>query len=536
MSNNNNAFNDNALTGPGDLIAGRYRIDSVIGVGGMATVFRAQDEELGRTVALKIFRTDVVDAASVRRQAEEIRLLASLDHPALVTLYDVVSAVVDDPSSRGVLVMQYIEGQDLRGRLMAGGPLPGAIAAEIGADIAAALAYVHAAGVIHRDISPANVLLPTVQTGGAPMARLADFGIARLVDSASLTVSGTVIGTATYLSPEQARGDQLSPASDIYSLGLVLLESLTGERAFPGTAVESAIARLAGDPVIPDDLSPAWRETLTAMTAREPRERPDAAAVATRLQALPAAPAGTLLLPAAMAATQVLPTSGDAATQVLPTADATTRVLPSADAATAVLPTATAVLPTAGSAERTESVSSMDSPTRPNRAVIVLAVLVAALLVVVGVFALTGLGDDPVDTAPAETPTAAAPVEEAPVEETPVEETPQPPAAPDYPAIDGPLGDALRALQESVAGVENEGLRSAVLAISDSAAAADYESALDQLDSFINDVGDDDLLSDRDTETIRAATDRVERELESAQKAAEKDNRPGNGNGNGNED
>jgi len=525
--------NGSTPTVPGDRIAGRYRIDAVIGTGGMATVYRATDEELGRTVALKIFRTDVVDAASMRRQAEEIRLLASLDHPALVTLYDVVPAIADDPASGGVLVMQYIEGQDLRGRLAAEGPLPGATAAAIGADVAAALAYVHSAGVVHRDVSPANVLLPTVHTGGAPIARLADFGIARLVDSAGLTGTGTVIGTATYLSPEQARGEQLTPASDIYSLGLVLLESLTGERAFPGTAVESAMARLATDPSIPDDLNPAWRELLAAMTAREPADRPDAAALVTRLQTLPTSRAATKLLPVPVlgtgAATELLP-AGDSPTRVLPTADAATQVLASApaDSATQVLPSAQ---PTG--TERISSTPPAKRASRPNRAVVVLAILAAALLVVVAIFALSGLNStgSPEEAAPVETPTAETPVEETPVAETPVEEEP---AAPDYPVVEGPLGDALRALQESVADPSiSDSWRDAVLAISNSAAAGDYETALDDLDDFLNDFDNDEAISDQQSETTNSAGDRLERELEAAKKQAEKDDGPGNGNGNG---
>jgi serine/threonine protein kinase len=270
----------------GSILAGRYRIDAVIGRGGMATVYRATDEALGRTVALKVFRTDLADADDVRRQQEEIRLIAGLNHFALVTLFD---AIADDSSGehgRAFIVMQYVDGTDLRLRLNEG-PLDSRTVAMVGADLAEALAYVHDRGVVHRDIKPANILLPNREnevTG--PQAMLADFGIARIVDATRLTATGSVIGTASYLSPEQATGSALSSATDVYSLGLVLIECLTGVRSFPGTAIETVSARLIRDPEVPEQFGDGWSELLHSMTAREPTARLDALAAAAALRAL----------------------------------------------------------------------------------------------------------------------------------------------------------------------------------------------------------------------------------------------------------
>lgn len=266
----------------GSLLAGRYRLDEQIGTGGMATVYRATDESLGRTVAIKLFRRDVADAADVRRQDAEVRLVASLSHPGVVTLFD---AVADDEDNRAFLVLQHISGPDLRARLDEG-PLDRATTTSIATDIADALAHVHARGVIHRDLKPANILVQSLD--GRTTAMLTDFGIAHLVDGSRLTATGSVLGTAAFLSPEQALGSPLTPASDIYSLGLVLIECLTGERVFPGSGLESAAVRLSTDPPVPDDVSGAWQGLLKKMTAREPGDRPTAADVATRLRALSA--------------------------------------------------------------------------------------------------------------------------------------------------------------------------------------------------------------------------------------------------------
>ncbi|MDQ1057476.1 serine/threonine protein kinase [Arthrobacter globiformis] len=259
-----------------DVLGGRYRLGEVIGRGGMSSVYTARDQNLGRDVALKLFAPQAADADELKRQEAEIRLLATLNHPSLVTLFDagVDTRVPDQP--RPFLTMELVEGQDLRSRIRHS-RVPLDELSVVGAGVADALAYVHGLGIIHRDIKPANILLIQVRPGEPVRPKLTDFGIARIVDGTRLTATGTMVGTAAYLSPEQAMGSPLSPASDIYSLGLVLLECITGTVEYPGSAVESAVARLHRAPEIPGDLPTEWQHLLASMTALEPLERPSAA-------------------------------------------------------------------------------------------------------------------------------------------------------------------------------------------------------------------------------------------------------------------
>ncbi|HWB70785.1 MAG TPA: serine/threonine-protein kinase [Egibacteraceae bacterium] len=254
-------------------LADRYRVVARLGAGGMAEVFEAEDLLLERRVAVKVLRG--ASSQDARRFAAEIRAQSPLTHPSIVRLYD---AGTHDGSS--YLVMELVGGRSLAD-LLADGPLDPGLAAALGRQLAGALDHAHRFGVVHRDVKPSNVLIDEDGT-----ARLADFGIARLVDEATLTATGTTIGTAAYLAPEQLRHAPVAGVADVYALGLVLLEALTGHRAFPGSSVEAAMARLVRDPAVPDHLPAAWRALLAAMTARDPGARPDARAVAARLQAL----------------------------------------------------------------------------------------------------------------------------------------------------------------------------------------------------------------------------------------------------------
>jgi serine/threonine protein kinase len=274
---------DSALDG--SLVGDRYRIEGLIGSGGMASVYRARDESLGRTVALKLFDSNTTDAEALRRETSEIRMLASLNHHALVTLFD-ANVEGDRSDQRAYLAMELVDGPTLQARIERG-PVAESDVAAMAADLAEALHVVHARGVVHRDIKPANILLALSPVSNREFrAKLADFGIAHLIDSTRLTTPGTVVGTAAYVSPEQARGEAPGAPTDIYALGLVLLETLTGTREFPGSMVESLGARLARDPVVPARLGASWVQLLTGMTDQDPAARPTALEVAESAHAI----------------------------------------------------------------------------------------------------------------------------------------------------------------------------------------------------------------------------------------------------------
>ncbi|MDP3891805.1 serine/threonine-protein kinase [Nocardioides sp.] len=257
-------------------IAGRYELGPVIGRGGVADVHRAVDTLLDREVAVKLLRQETTSETDRARFTAEARTLAQLSDPGLVTVLD--AGTSDD---HAYLVMELVEGTNLAA-VVEDVPLPPGEAARILRVVAEALAYAHRQGVVHRDVKPGNVLV-----GHDGRVKLADFGIARLVgDAARHTTTGTTIGTVSYLAPEQVSGEALTQAVDIYALGLVLLETVTGERAFTGPTAEAALARLTRDPRVPEDLPSAWQDLLRAMTAREADDRPSAEQVAGRLAAL----------------------------------------------------------------------------------------------------------------------------------------------------------------------------------------------------------------------------------------------------------
>ena len=217
-------------------LAGRYRIERELGAGGMATVYLAEDVKHGRPVAIKVLHADLAASLGADRFLAEIRTTAALQHPHILALHD-------SGASDGVLyyVMPFVEGETLRDRLSREGRLPLDDALRIVREVADALDYAHRAGVVHRDIKPENILL----SGGH--AVVADFGIARAVsdpNAARLTQTGQVIGTPAYLSPEQVTGEPLDGRSDIYSLGCVLYECLTGEVPFSGPAMAMLAQRV----------------------------------------------------------------------------------------------------------------------------------------------------------------------------------------------------------------------------------------------------------------------------------------------------
>lgn len=273
------------------VLADRYQLEDVIGRGGMADVYRATDRLLSRRVAVKMLRDTAEDESDRLRFTAEARTLAALNHPGLVMVLD-AGITAEQP----FLVMELVEGLTLS-QASAGKALDEDRVRSVGVQLADALAYAHAKGIVHRDIKPGNVLL-----GAGDRLKLADFGIARLIgDSVRHTRTGQAIGTAAYLAPEQVRGNEITTAADLYSLGLLLLETLTGERAYPGAPVEAALARLSRPPHIPETLPESWRSLLAKMTASEPADRPTAADVADELRA-PSVPTDepTRRLPAEM--------------------------------------------------------------------------------------------------------------------------------------------------------------------------------------------------------------------------------------------
>ncbi len=257
----------------GSLIAGRYRVGAMLGAGGMASVHRARDEVLGRDVAMKVLAHADEDPVARQRERAEIDMLAALSHRALVTVFDAATVRLAGGMST-IIVMELVDGPTLAERRR-DAPIADADLARLAVDVAEALIVVHARGIVHRDVKPSNILLaPSPLAGREFDARLADFGIATLEGGSRLTATGAVLGTAAYLSPEQAMGGDVTPAADVYSLGLVLLEAITGTREFPGPVLEALTARMLRDPVIPDGMHPRWAGLLAAMTAREAADRP----------------------------------------------------------------------------------------------------------------------------------------------------------------------------------------------------------------------------------------------------------------------
>jgi serine/threonine protein kinase len=236
----------------GRLLGGRYQVGELLGYGGMAEVHRGRDLRLGRDVAIKMLRTDLArDRTFQERFRREAQNAASLNHPAIVAVYDTGEERAPTGETIPFIVMEFVNGRTLKEVLAAEGRLMPRRALEITADICAALEFSHRHGIIHRDIKPGNVML--TQTG---QVKVMDFGIARALASGATTMTQTsaVIGTAQYLSPEQARGEAVDARSDVYATGCVLYELLTGHPPFVGdNPVSVAYQHVREDPLPPSD-------------------------------------------------------------------------------------------------------------------------------------------------------------------------------------------------------------------------------------------------------------------------------------------
>ena len=262
------------------LLGGRYEIRSLIGRGGMAQVHLGRDTRLSRLVAIKILRVDLArDSVFQTRFRREAQAAASLNHPNIVAVYDTGEEAVKGADGKTVMVpyiiMEYVEGHTVKELLSDGTPVPIPEAVEITEGILAALSYSHAAGLVHRDIKPGNVML----TNGGKV-KVMDFGIARAIadSQATMTSANAVVGTALYLSPEQARGEKLDERSDIYSAGCVLFELLTGQSPFSGdTAVSLAYQHVSEPPPVPSsiaaDVPPELDQVTLKALAKDPAQR-----------------------------------------------------------------------------------------------------------------------------------------------------------------------------------------------------------------------------------------------------------------------
>ncbi|MEV0135237.1 serine/threonine-protein kinase [Dactylosporangium sp. NPDC050688] len=268
------------MLGPGDVLGDRYRLDEFVASGGMGQVFRATDQTLNRTVAVKVLLPGLTrDAEFGSRFRAEARIMASIGHPGVVGVYD----YGESPEGTMFLVMAFVEGRPLGERIIREGGLPVADTMAIVAQAADALHAAHSNGIIHRDVKPNNLL---VSNDGA--VTLVDFGVARSSNVTSVTKVNAVIGTALYMSPEQASGKPISPATDIYALGAVAYHCLTGAPPFTGNSpLEIAIKHLQDEPPpLPPELPGSVRALVERAMAKDPQDRfPTAAALAAAARA-----------------------------------------------------------------------------------------------------------------------------------------------------------------------------------------------------------------------------------------------------------
>ena len=268
----------------GTVLGGRYRLVELLGQGGMATIYRGHDNQLDRDVAVKLLRPEYGrDPEFGSRFRQEAQNAASLNHPNIVSVYD-----YGQDAAGPFIVMELVEGEDLASIIRRSGALPPRQAARISADAARALEAAHERGIVHRDVKPGNIMI-----GRDGRVKVADFGIARAIAEAQMTLPGTTLGSVHYFSPEQARGEQATAASDIFALGIVLFEVLTGHRPWEGdTAASVAMARLSGpSPTRPRSalgISPELAAITRKAMAREPEDRwQTAEAFAARARGVP---------------------------------------------------------------------------------------------------------------------------------------------------------------------------------------------------------------------------------------------------------
>ncbi|GEL47000.1 protein kinase [Cellulomonas hominis] len=364
------------------ILAGRYEVGELIGRGGMAEVHIGHDTRLGRTVAIKILRSDLArDPSFQARFRREAQAAAALNHPAIVAVYDTGEDVYTEPTGAVAhvpfIVMEYVEGHTVRDILRDGQAVPIEEAIEITAGVLSALEYSHHAGIVHRDIKPANVML--TPTGAV---KVMDFGIARAVadSAATMTQTQAVIGTAQYLSPEQARGETVDARSDLYSAGCLLFELLTGRPPFVGDSpVAVAYQHVREIAPAPSSVASDVPEVLDRITAKALAKERDArysSAAEFRADLEAAARGGHVSAPAVAAAAL----GAGAATQVLGPDAAATQIMPGDAPAWAPTNPGTAVL--------TATPGEDEEPEQKSRRWLWITLAVVAVLAVAGIVAL----------------------------------------------------------------------------------------------------------------------------------------------------
>jgi serine/threonine-protein kinase len=324
------------------LLGGRYEVGEVLGRGGMAEVHRGRDTRLGRTVAVKVLRSDLArDPTFQARFRREAQSAAALNHPSVVAVYDSGEDRTPGGVAAPFIVMEHVEGRTLRELLSGGRTLPWEEALRITSGVLAALAYSHRAGIVHRDIKPANVMV--TPRGDV---KVMDFGIARAMadTAATMTQTQAVIGTAQYLSPEQARGETVDARSDLYSAGCLLFELLTGRPPFVADSpVAVAYQHVGETPLAPSTYNPSVPPPVDAIvmhslvkdragryqTADQFREDVDAALAGRPISA--AALGATQSLPGGLPTAAMATVGGPAATQALPVLEPAAPLLPTQD-------------------------------------------------------------------------------------------------------------------------------------------------------------------------------------------------------------
>jgi serine/threonine protein kinase len=232
------------------MLSGRYETGEKLGTGGMSNVYKATDRILERTVAVKVLAEHLSDDERfVERFKREALAVAKLIHPNIVQVYD-----TGEDEGRRYIVMEYVDGRSGAQILQRQGPVEPEIAAEIGIQACAGLDYAHRRGIIHRDVKPGNLMIVGGPVGGGEMiVKLTDFGIARAIEQTRITQVGSVVGTAAYLAPEQVRGEEATPATDVYALGVVLYQFLTGRLPYEGSSLAELAVRQQNEKPLPPD-------------------------------------------------------------------------------------------------------------------------------------------------------------------------------------------------------------------------------------------------------------------------------------------